>query len=340
MVGEPLRNCTSKLEEAIGIVREGGVNVGRVKEVEVVGKGVRGEAVMSKGGKGYKEELSNSDDALVSIDQAVPSVSMLEEDLGGAATTVPCQRTLTQAGAAGVSQVKGMDTAFPTTGGQWLHAEHCPTDSDLSAPTRHSCSQGDLTSQGSVSTPYDIDLTQQSPSVCSQIISQHLERHSGAGTKKGLQQCSTREHVPTPLGTPLSGLKRRKLQQTSTRGVGRRRGGGKRRVGVSQPQSPYIKRRSQRIRKQTKLVECRNAEEGNSKDTVQPSSLGEVGGVTMAALPSCRHTALEEQKPTDSPMNALAESLYSQGDLPSAITPLVSTQPLPTSTALQPPTVS
>ena len=327
------------------IVREGAVNVGRVKEVEVVREGVRGEAGMSKGGKRYKEEMSNGDDALVSIDQAVPSVSMLEEDLGGTASTVPCQRTLPQARAAGVSQVKGMDTALPTTGSQWLHAEHCPTDADQSATARHSCSQGDLTSQGSVSTPYDIDLTQQSPSVCSQIISQHLERHSGAEIKRGLQQRSTREHIPTPMGTPLSGLKRRKLQQTSTRGMGRRRGRGKRRVGVSQPQSPYIKRRSQRIRKQTKLVQCRNAEEGNSTDTVQPSSLGGVGGVTkkipaMSALPSCRHTALEEQRPTDSPMNALAESLYSQGDLPSAITPLVSTQPLPTSTAPQPPTVS
>ena len=335
MVGDPLRHCTSKLEEAMVIVREGAVRVGGVKEAEVRDDGVRGEAVMGKGVRNYqREELSNSDNALV------PSVSLLEEDLGGAASTVPCQRTLTQAGAAGMSQMKGVVTALPTAGGQWLHAEHLYTDQPTT--TRHSCTQGDLTSQGSVSTLYDIDLTQQSPSVCSQIISQHLERHNGAGTKKGLQQCSTREHIATPMGTPLSGLKRRKLQQTSTRGVGRRRGGGKRRVGVTQTQSPYIKRRSQRIRKQTQLVQCRHAEEDNGSDTMQPSSPGGVGGVSkkVASLPSYLHATVEKQRPIDSPMNALAESLYSQGDLPEAITPLVSTQPLPTSTAVQPPTVS
>ena len=43
------------------------------------------------------------------------------------------------------------------------------------------------TSQGSVSTPCDIDLTQQSPSVCSQMFSQHLERSvSGSNNKKRL----------------------------------------------------------------------------------------------------------------------------------------------------------
>ena len=324
------------------IVREGAVRVGCVMKAEVRDDGVRGEAVMGKGMRNY-QGLSNN--ALVPIDQAVPSVSVLEEDVGDTASTVRYQRTLTQAGAAGVSQVKGVVTALPTTGGQWLHAEHLSTDADQPTTMRHSCTQGDLTSQGSVSTPYDIDLTQQSPSVCSQIISQHLERHSGAGTKKGLQQRSTREHIATPVGTPLSGLKRRKLQQTSTRGVGRRRGGGKRRVGATQTQSPYIKRRSQRIRKQTQLVQCRCAEEDNSSDLMQPSSPGGVGGVTKkvattGSLPSCLHATVEKQRPIDSPMNALAESLYSQGDLPSVITPLISSQPLPTSTAVQPPTVS
>ena len=226
MVGDPLKHCTSKLEETMVIVREGAMRVGCVMKTEVRDDGVRGEAVMGKGVRNYQGGLSNSDNALVPIDQAVPSVSVLEEDVGDAASTVPYQRTLTRAGATGVSQVKGVVTALPTTGGQWLHAEHLSIDADHPTTMRHSCTQGDLTSQGSVSTPYDIDLTQQSPSVCSQIISQHLERHSGAGTKKGLQQCSTREHIATPVGTPLSGLKRRKLQQTSTRGVGRRRAGG------------------------------------------------------------------------------------------------------------------
>ena len=340
MVGDPLRHCTSKLEETMVIVREGAVRVGDVMEAEVRDDGVRDEAVMGKGVRNY-QGLPNNANALVPVDQAVPSVSILEEDLGGATSTV--QRTLTLAGATGVSQVKGVVTALPITGGLWLHAEHLSADGEQPTTARHSCTQGDLTSQGSVSTPYDIDLTQQSPSVCSQIISQHLERRSGAGTRKGLQQRSNREH--TPMGTPLSGLKRRKLQQTSTRGVGRRRGGGKRRVGATQTQSPHIKRRSQRIRKQTQLVQCRHAEQGNSSEVMQSSSPGGVGGVskklpTTGSLPSCLHTTVEKQRPIDSPMNALAESLYSQGDLPSAITPLVSTQPLATSTAVAPPTVS
>ena len=337
MVGDPLKHCISKLEETMVIVRKGAVRVGDMMEAEVRDDGVRDEAVMGKGVRNY-QGLSNN--ALVPIDQAVPSVSILEEDLGGATSTLH----LTLAGATGVSQVKGVVTALPITGGPWLHAEHLSTDAEQLTTTRHSCTPGDLTSQGSVSTLYDIDLTQQSPSVCSQIISQHLERHSRAGTKKGLQQRSNREH--TPMGTPLSGLKWRKLQQTSTRGVGRRRGGGKRRVGATQTQSPRIKRRSQRIRKQTQLVQCRHAEQGNSSEVMQSSSPGGVGGVskkppTTGSLPSCLHATVEKLRPIDSPVNALAESLYSQGDLPSAITPLVSsTQPLTTSTAVAPPNVS
>ena len=83
------------------IVREGAVRVGCVMKAEVRDDGVRGEAVMGKGMRNY-QGLSNN--ALVPIDQAVPSVSVLEEDVGDTASTVRYQRTLTQARAAGVSQ--------------------------------------------------------------------------------------------------------------------------------------------------------------------------------------------------------------------------------------------
>jgi len=139
-----------------------------------------------------------------------------------------------------------------------------PEQSHPTAHVQHTCTQGDLTSQSSVA--YDIDLTQQSPSVCSQIISQHLEQHRGSGTQKRKRKqeysAAARESPgdPTLVGTPLGGLKRRKLP-AQDRGRGRRKRGGSRMVAVNQ--SPYIKRRSQRIRKRTPLVQHVDSEESS-----------------------------------------------------------------------------
>ena len=178
-------------------------------------------------------------------------------------------------------------------------------------------SRPDLTSQGSESTPYDIDLTQESPSLCSQIISQRLEQcagssggqrcggsgvmrkvnsSQGAGVRRRAKQP---QNVSTTIGEwgsildsgsrPLA-PKRMKLL-TPSRPPTRRRGARRRPVG----QTPISKRRSQRVRKLNAL------EKADTTDSPIPS-------VTNPSV-SCEGSTFSS---VDSPMNALNDSFYLQ----------------------------
>ena len=294
----------------------------------------------------YEMELLNGGGTLMPIDQAVPSMNV-DLCVGGSPREggILCGERMAGASAdapllSHKQQVKGCSVNTEQHATQKLDpGANSPLDPDLShLPThlQNTRTQGDLTSQSSAA--YDIDLTQQSPSVCSQIISQHLEQCCGGGTRKrkGMQEYSvaTRERLgdPVPAGTPL---KRRKLP-AQDRGRGGRRRGGRHTVAVSQ--SPYIKRRSQRIRKQTPMMQ--RVDIGESDPTPSPSR--GVGGIRRKAPlrgrppSSFTHTPLGEV-PSVSPLNALNDSLYSQNTAPtrsSATTPGV--QPLPSTAAHAP----
>lgn len=325
-VKESFRNCISKLEEVIAS------SSGGVREV-----GVTGCAHVEKC---YGKD---SDGTLMPIDQAVPSMN---DDLCAGDSSreggIVCggRRTRASAGAPDaplLSHKQKVKSSSVNTDQQKLNTVLDLDQSHPNTHSQHTCTPGDLTSQSSVA--YDIDLTQQSPSVCSQIISQHLEQHRGSGTQKRKRKykysAATRESPgdPTLVGTPLGGLKRRKLPAQDG-GRGRRKRGGCHTVAVNQ--SPYIKRRSQRIRKRTPLVQ--HVDSGESEPSQTPS--GGVGGIHRNAPlrgrppSSSIHTPLGGM-PTVSPLNALNDSLYSQDTAShppagnSGITPLSGIQPLP-----------
>jgi len=211
-VKESFRNCTSKLEEVIA--SSGGA---------VRGVGVTGCA--------HVEKCYGKDDdgALMPIDQAVPSMN---DDLCAGDSSreggIVCggRGTTASAGAPDAplsSHKQKVKSSSVNTDQQKLNTVLDPDQSHSNTHSQHTCTPGDLTSKSSVAC--DIDLTQQSPSVCSQIISQHLEQHRGSGTQKRKRKheysAATRESPgdPTLVGTPLGGLKRRKLP-TQDRGRG------------------------------------------------------------------------------------------------------------------------
>ena len=164
--------------------------------------------------------------------------------------------------------------------------EQDSTDNDepiVSPPTM--TINGNTTSQGSCSTQYDIDLTQDSPSMCSQIISQRLEQcNSSQRTSHPLTAVNTSQAQVEGSVPKGSFPKRQKIQpstplrQRGGRRVVRRKGGM---ISTS-----LSKRRSQRIQK---------------------SAVSSGSPLVMPGYQDVRR-----KKAVDSPMNALCDSFYSQ----------------------------
>ena len=148
------------------------------------------------------------------------------------------------------------------------------------------------TSQDSGSTLYDIDLTQESPSLCSQIISQHLEQCSGGGRavagarRLGRSQWAVDAGLLDPT-TP--GRKRKKTELARGRG-GRR--GRTRQKAVAR--TPVPRRRSQRIHD----FSC------------APLGGGRTGG--GGHLRRVKQRAGGRGGVQESPVNALNDSFYTQ----------------------------
>ena len=164
------------------------------------------------------------------------------------------------------------------------------------------------TSQASDSTVYDIDLTQESPSLCSQIISQHLEQCSGGGRLSrslgrraafntqwdvGAGKAGWPEQPPTPSNRLPS--KRKKTEPA--RGKGGRRG---RAAYKGVARTPVPKRRSLRLHG---FPSCTPPDGGTSR----------AGGSTASGqLRRVKPRTGGRRSVKESPVNALSDSFYSQ----------------------------
>ena len=177
----------------------------------------------------------------------------------------------------------------PRTMEDYSSVERASPELPMAPITRTSRAEPPPASQGSSSTLYDIDLTQESPSLCSQIISQHLQQCSGGGRAGVLGGRRLGRSGPLDPATP--GRKKKKTTELA-RGRGGRR--GRTRQGAV-TRTPVPRRRSQRLHEFSR------------------TPLGSVrAGGGRQQLRRVKQRAGGREGAQESPVNALSDAFYTQ----------------------------